>query len=72
MPGGQARAKGSWSSKGRVIDRHLEDIQAPRATAQQSDGFVIPGSYQWRLQRDEQKAEQDKMLGEFRRFGHEK
>ena len=53
----------------RRVDRHMEDIQARRET--QSDGFVVPGSYQWRLKRDEEKAERDRLLGEFKRFGHE-
>src|SRR6266436_5034563 len=51
MGAGQARAKGSWAGKGRVIDRHTEDVQAQRDTRQ--DGFVVPGTYQWRLKRDE-------------------
>jgi hypothetical protein len=69
MGPGSARAKGSWEGKGRVIDRHLEDIEGGGHRDGQSDGYVIPGSYEWRLERDEQKAEHDRMLGEFKRFG---
>jgi hypothetical protein len=65
----QARAKGSWSGEGRVIDRHLEDVQSHRSA--HDDGFVVPGSYEWRLRRDAEKEEHDRLLGEFKRFGHE-
>jgi hypothetical protein len=65
---GQARAKGSWQrGDGRVIDRHLQDVEPEGA----KNGFVVPGSYEWRLERDAQKSAEDEMLGDFKRFGHE-
>src|SRR5947207_1357603 len=57
MGANQSRAHGSWSGQGRVVDRHMEDVQATRDPS--NEGFVVPGSYQWRLQRDQEKEEHD-------------
>ncbi len=54
----EARASGSWRAPGRL-------------TPPETDTPAIWGSYRWRTLRDQRRAEQDYLRGEFRRFAHD-
>lgn len=69
-----ARAQGSWKggANDRVMDRHMNAIDAPDIERRSSatGGFQFPGSYQWREQRDADRAQRRRIRGEFSRFGN--
>jgi hypothetical protein len=75
----KARAEGSWRGGplSRVVDRHVDDFDQQMmegagnsgASENAGDGFVVPGSYRWRLLREAEKEERDRLRGDFSQFG---
>jgi hypothetical protein len=83
MPGSKARAQGSWCghTMGRVVERHAGDFDQEMSGSgsgggggegdQSGEGFVIPGSYRWRVLRAQEKEERDRLRGDFSQFGQD-
>jgi hypothetical protein len=71
----EARASGSWAATQRS-NYHVRPSQyhgGSRSAAEgsQTSGWSIPGSYEWRRQRDASREEKDLIRGEWRRFSHD-
>jgi hypothetical protein len=68
----EARAEGSWkkSSKNdwRNDTREAFDMKG-MAQKDANQGFVFPGSYEWREKKRSEEERRRKMRGEFSRFG---
>jgi hypothetical protein len=69
----QAQAQGSWHNgtpNDRVIDRHMGNIDRRDRHNLNEPSFRVPGSYQWREQRDSEREQRKRLRGEFSRFGN--
>jgi Spy/CpxP family protein refolding chaperone len=70
-----ARAEGSWNkhSKAHKMDWRQDTRETFEMKGQihqdPNQGFVFPGSYEWREQRRQEEERRRQMRGEFNRFG---